>query len=108
MFYTYDQNNSGGYFIENDDVREYLIIEADSVKEANSKMYNITEDYSNFCECCGLRWDILYDDEDGKEEPMIYNTPVNEVEKGMFRHSCIVYYKNGDKKIIEFKEREDK
>jgi hypothetical protein len=104
MFYTYDQNNSGGYFIENDDVREYLIIEADSVSEANDKMYDITEDYSEFCECCGERWDEFWGEE-GKDEPMIYSTPVNEVEKGMFRNSCIIYYKNGDKKIVEFKEK---
>jgi len=109
MFYTYDQNNSGGYFIENENVREYLIIEADNVHEANSKMFDITEDYSEFCECCGARWDVIYgSDSEGKEEPMIYSTPVDEVEKEMFRNSCIIYYKNGDKRIVEFKESEDK
>lgn len=104
MFYTYDQNNSGGYFIENDDVREYLIIEADSVDEANDKMYDVTEDYSEFCTCCGARWSSFWGEE-GKEEPMIYDIPVNDVVKEMFTNSCIIYYKNGDKKIVEFKKR---
>jgi hypothetical protein len=35
---------------------------------------------------------------------MIDDTPVNDVVKEMFTNSCIIYYKNGDKKIVEFKE----
>lgn len=34
MFYTYRQNNSGGVFEVNDNVKHYVIIEADSAIEA--------------------------------------------------------------------------
>lgn len=104
MFYTINQNNSGGYFIENDDVREYLIIEADSVDEANDKLYDITQDYSEYCSCCGKRWSNFNED-NGSEEPMIRYIPVDKVEEGVFRHSCIIYYKNGDKRIVKFEKR---
>ena len=33
-FFTFNQNNSGGYFIINDDVAHYLIIEAQNAEEA--------------------------------------------------------------------------
>lgn len=108
MFYTYSQNNSGGYFITNDDVREYLIIEADSVQEANSKMYDITEDYGEYCECCGLRWDILYSsDAEGKDKPMEKNYCYN-IEKhgvgGLNINDCRVEYRNeADLKLVKAK-----
>ena len=41
MFYTFYQNNSGGYTIENDDVAEFVIIEANSDKEAINKIKKI-------------------------------------------------------------------
>ena len=36
MFYTFYQNNSGGHIYENDSVANYLIIEASSLKQAQS------------------------------------------------------------------------
>lgn len=72
-YYKFWQNNSGGYFVNNDDVREYVIIEALDENHANS----IAEDigiyfdgvaYGMDCECCGDRWyrvneyDIIKDD----------------------------------------------
>lgn len=103
MFYTFMQNNSGGYFIRNNDVREFLIIEADNVEDAIGKMYDITEDYSEYCPCCGERWSDYMDEDDADEVPSIWSEPVQNVSKAPYREDCIIYYKDGRKEIIEFK-----
>lgn len=99
-FFTVSQNNSGGYFIDNEDVGHYVIIEAQNVKEAERKISEITEDYSEYCECCGERWFAWWDDKDGKDEPMIYSTPVAEY-RDMWGGSAIVYYYDGTKRKFE-------
>ena len=40
-FYTFSQNNSGGDFIIDDDVAEYVIIEADNGDEALNIAENV-------------------------------------------------------------------
>lgn len=75
MFYTFSQNNSGGYFCG----PRYVIIEADSGSEANHIAQNHPDSPIYFdgcstgqdCSCCGDRW---YEtrDEAGKESPEIY------------------------------------
>jgi len=56
-FYTFSQNNSGGYF----DGPEYVIIEADSASEANTialehGIYFDGCQSGHDCSCCGDRW----------------------------------------------------
>lgn len=41
MFYTYRQNNSGGSFKITKKIKHFVIIEADSAKEANKKAEHI-------------------------------------------------------------------
>jgi len=55
-WYTVNQNNSGGYFIENEDVHQYLSIQAETEDSAKEKFYSVISEYSEFCECCGERW----------------------------------------------------
>lgn len=100
-FFTFSQNNSGGYFIINDDVASYLIIEAQTADEAVNKMNDITADYSEYCSCCGKRWsDWMYDD-DGTDEPMVYDTKVKEKSPGrIFGGSTIIYYYDGTKEKL--------
>lgn len=43
MFYRLDQNNSGGYFLENDEVRQFIFVESDSYDDAKQKLRVITE-----------------------------------------------------------------
>lgn len=102
MFYTFRQNNSYGKFEVNDSVKHYVIIEADSAKEANkiaSKNTDIYFDgvYKNIdCECCGDRW-RRQDESDGTETPMIYGVDVFKYEDDLrsFKPEYIVYYKDG-------------
>lgn len=105
-FFTFNQNNSGGSFDSNDSVAEYVIIEADSPKEAN----RIAEDIGIYfdgvsqdldCACCGDRWYAQWSDEDGSDQPMIYDKNPQEY-RSVFstadRPYCHVYYKDGVKK----------
>lgn len=74
MFYTFNQNNSGGYFKP---PAQYVIVEASSAKEANQ----IAEDNGLYfngvengidCHCCGDRWWRRID-KDATKSPMIYD-----------------------------------
>lgn len=99
MFYTINQNNSGGYFIRNDKVSDYVIVEADTPDQANFILNGIVEYHSEYCDCCGLRWYIDFDDRDGDLEPLILGNPISESEINCDDiESCIIYYANGDKR----------
>ena len=100
MFYTFSQNNSGGDFIINDKVAEWVIIEADSADEANDIAEGVGIYFDGCengydCDCCGDRWYRQYDDE-GTETPQIYGRPVvGEGHFGYLRRNAIIYYKKG-------------
>lgn len=79
-FYTFSQNNSGGYFVTDAGfgVGEDVIIEATSAADAIDRLGRIGENVAGFwefCDCCGDRWSTWLDDSDGKDEPMIYSEP---------------------------------
>jgi hypothetical protein len=107
-FYTFSQNNSGGYFIEDleNGVCEYVIVEAASPDDAKDRLYRIgakTPNFHKYCSCCGERWQTWIDEEDGTPVPMIYDTPVEESESGMFREKAFVHYFDGTFKLIKLK-----
>ena len=90
-FYTYSQNNSGGFFCE---PAKYVIVEADSQDEANE----IAQEHGVYfngcatgvdCSCCGDRWYPCW--EDATDEPMIYNTPAAEYKDDFLRDPVPVY-----------------
>lgn len=92
MFYRLDQNNSGGYFLENDEVRQFIFVESDSYDDAKQKLRVITEEHSEYCECCGERWYMGFLEE--SETPIISGKNVlDESSKGKF--SYIIYFKDG-------------
>lgn len=71
-FYTFRQNNSGGFFVG----PEFVIIEADSADEANvtaidHDVYFNGVRHGDDCECCGDRW-CEVDEYDATEKPEIY------------------------------------
>ena len=105
MFYAYDQNNSGGGFIVNDDVTYNVIIEADSADEANAKAEDVGIYFDGCetgddCPCCGDRWYAAWRDE-GDATPMIYGKPVEEHDEMWAKDNepwAHVYYKDGTKR----------
>jgi hypothetical protein len=76
-WFTLNQNNSGGVFTVDENVAEWVCIQALSAEEAMAKAEAFCTNEGS-CPCCGDRWYINFDEEDGKQVPMIYNTPVEE------------------------------
>ena len=67
MFYEFSQNNSGGWFEENDKLCARLFIEADSKREAISKAEDLGCYWNGVsqgidCSCCGDRWSKPYNE----------------------------------------------
>lgn len=91
-FYLFTQNNSGGSFHRDENVDEYVIIQAYSAEHANS----IAEDIGIYfhgvykgrdCECCGDRWYCVNDDYDEvTDQPEIYGST------DISRHSHKIHY----------------
>jgi hypothetical protein len=82
MFYEYNQNNSGGSFIMDEDVAHFVIIEArsdeaaDAIAESIGIYFNGADDDGPDCPCCGSRWHSAYGD--GDEVPSIYGRPATQ------------------------------
>lgn len=57
-FYYYSQNNSGGKFRVDENLANYLYVEADSAEAADRKAsgFGVYFDGYGDCECCGRRW----------------------------------------------------
>lgn len=114
MFFTYNQNNSGGHFDINDKVCQYVVIEADDYRFANILAEDIGIYFNGCdtgydCDCCGDRWNSAWDDGDGTETPMLYGKSPNLLKEDRYGLTmvadgeiyCRVYYKNGT--VEEFK-----
>lgn len=68
-FYRFDQNNSGGKFIE----PSIIFIEANSADEANQRAIEETHiyfdpEYTIDCDCCGTRWSPAYETPQGQHK----------------------------------------
>jgi hypothetical protein len=79
-FYTFDQNNSGGYFIKcaKTGISEFVIIEARDADHAQDIFDGIgssIDGFDNYCECCGPRWEQVRE-ADGEVELRIYDKEV--------------------------------
>lgn len=98
MFYTFEQNNAGGSFIINDDLNEYVIIEAKSYDAAIEIADNIGMDFSDGCPCCGSRWSLY--PEDGTDEPLIYGILASGYNDYFGTDGgAVVHYADGTKKV---------
>lgn len=77
-FYTYNQNNSGGRFVFNSNkgISHYVIVEADSVEEADriAEGIGLYFDGEGDCPCCGDRWYSPYGE--GSVNPEVYGEPI--------------------------------
>lgn len=76
-WFTYHQNNSGGIFIKNENLSEYVIIHARSGKDADCLATLIGIDFYDHNEFSGDRWHTqAYND--GTNVPMIYDMVITE------------------------------
>lgn len=107
MFYTYQQNNTWGRWINTASLREIVIIEADSIVDANQRAEHIGIYFDGVssgrdCDCCGDRWREQYDEGNGTATPSVYSVPIPEDEIVFVDpdpvhtlSTAIIYYKDG-------------
>lgn len=78
LWYEFDQNNSGGYFIRGDFVADVVFIQAMSADQACEIMREMVEkdEAEYWCECCGERWSFW--GLEGFEVPTRYGKPASE------------------------------
>lgn len=88
MFYTFDQNNSGGSFVldKKNGITHFVIVEADNASDADDRLEDIGGYFDGChtgmdCPCCGDRWYRQWKD-DGTEKPELYGQPVERYGKG--------------------------
>ena len=97
-FLTFYQNNSGGYYLIDDNVKHYVIIEGYDIWQVEAKANSILADYREYCSCCGMRWSSYFDDEDLTDEPEIYWRSVYEYKS--CEEEAIIYYLDGTKEVV--------
>lgn len=106
-FYPFHQNNSGGYYILNNDVQHYVIIEGYDLWQIESKANQVFHDYRVHCECCGERWDDDWiherylTDEPMINEESVYNYNIDEHSWDRREEAkVIIYYLDGRKELV--------
>ena len=104
MFYQFKQNNSGGNFVENEKVAQFVIIEANDHNHANEIAESIGIYFDGCekeldCECCGDRW-YEVEDYDGSETPLLFGERVEDFDNWFFVNVgdvyCYLYKLNGE------------
>lgn len=102
MFFMFRQVNSGGSFVVDDKVKEFVIIEENDYKAANAKAEEIGLYFDGAekgvdCSCCGDRWHPLQSDSDGADEPCLYDEPVKTFRDTFLReYQYVIHYLNGN------------
>lgn len=97
-WYHYDQNNSGGSFVNNDDVGEDVFIQAQSQEEAQAKFDSLDNEADNWCECCGERWYSA----DEQDAPNIFGVYLSDgYSPFSSRSHAVVYHADGRKEFVK-------
>lgn len=101
-FYTYRQTNSGGEFIVNEKLSQFVIIEANSHVEANAKAEEVGIYFNGCitgedCSCCGDRWEELDEYDIGTETPEIHGKKPSEyISYSPFNYEYRIHFVNGN------------
>jgi len=102
-FYMWDQNNSGGSFVVNENLSHRVVIEAKNKEEAESKAsyfgiyYDGVEEGID-CKCCGDRWYKDYYELDCEGMDTYLQNLADEY--GWEDPDIIVHYLDGTKKTF--------
>lgn len=103
LWFHFNQNNSGGYFINDEMVCEEVFIQARNAAEAVTKADALFDSRSDHCACCGARWSTWVDDKDGTPTPTVYGDPIESVEAGYFRKEARLHHFDGRVETFKFK-----
>lgn len=102
-WWYFNQNNSGGYHIENEEVLSSVFIQAPDFDTMCEKARDLFSSYSEYCECCGERWDLPWSHEKGTEEPcMDGRWPLEEIKPNYYNSEGVLHYYNGEVKYYVF------
>lgn len=101
LWFTFGQNNSGGYFVKDANVCEVVCIQAANADEARAKVQDMF-DNSDSCGCCGPRWNFDPDDSDGAPVPSMYGEPIELTKPTTFRKEARLHYVDGHIETIQF------
>jgi len=100
-WYTFDQNNSGGKFVVDENVCEVVCIQAINAEEAIKKAETFC-DNSDSCPCCGNRWYFGVNDEDGTDQPTHYCKVIATTPPSVFYKNAKLHYFDGNIKTVKF------
>lgn len=95
------QNNSGGYFIDNEDVSVLVAVEGYDKTDAYHRFTSIIKPYSSYCPCCGERWyDMSFNDWPAPTDGLtIKNFVESENEED---YNCVIHLLDGTKKRCHY------
>ena len=100
-WFHFPQNNSGGYFIEDDVVGADVYIQAPTAVVAIEKAKKLFDGRSEYCDCCGERW--YYDEyTKGTVTPEKYGEPL-ENHKSWLGNTAMLHYADGKVERYTFK-----
>lgn len=103
MYYTFFQNNSGGFFIG---PAEIVIIEGDSIEEIikialDNDIYFDGVHLGKDCSCCGNRWETPNGDSvHWNRVPEIYGEPAHEYKSLSGEKKIKIIHKDGIEDIV--------
>lgn len=99
LWFSYRQNNSGGYYVRDENVDEWVFVQALNRKEADARA-EMFLDNSDSCPCCGDRWYFGWDDDEpGDLEPMIYGEPVSRPMESGREYAYVLHFADGRREI---------
>lgn len=101
-FYVFMQNNSGGYFVTDENIASEIVIEAIDENQAAKRLIEIVgqkPEYTEFCPCCGQRWYPEYDD-GVYTRYWVSDECFEEFEKERDGHEAIFYPLGGEQRRI--------
>jgi len=110
MFYTFTQNNSGGFDIRNDYISEYVIVEGDDYSDIIHRALDVGIYFNGVrenidCECCGDRWSKPSDDDDLDTVPAVYGKSVKPLVDKSNTSNVVIHYQNGSRKYGTYRYR---
>ncbi len=92
LWYEFDQNNSGGYFVRDDFVADVVYVQAMNAEQAEGIMSGLIDKAEawEYCECCGERWSFW--NVQGFEVPTRYGRDICKEGISLFSTSSYVLF----------------
>lgn len=101
-FYVFIQNNSGGYFVTDENIASEIVIEATDENQAAKRLIEIVDqkpEYTEFCPCCGERWYPEFND-GVYTHYLVSDGHLEEFEKERDGHEAVFYPLGGEHRRI--------